>query len=128
MYLCGTKVDLVEESKKARKVDVHMVREYAEGQWKQSHSTCIPAVNDIHCVCVCVCVCAEISAKYMETSAKTGYNIGKCSSQSHGVAVVVCLPLPCTEQMFMTIAEDFVSHNKTTKPGEPAVSLQGSVQ
>lgn len=32
MYLCGTKVDLVEENKKARKVDVHMVRGYAEGQ------------------------------------------------------------------------------------------------
>ena len=31
VYLCGTKVDLVEENKKARKVDVHMVREYAEG-------------------------------------------------------------------------------------------------
>ena len=33
MYLCGTKVDLVEENKKARKVDLHNVREYAEGQW-----------------------------------------------------------------------------------------------
>lgn len=32
VYLCGTKVDLVEENKKARKVDVHMVRGYAEGQ------------------------------------------------------------------------------------------------
>lgn len=32
VYLCGTKVDLVEENKKARKVDVHMVRDYAEGQ------------------------------------------------------------------------------------------------
>ena len=31
VYLCGTKVDLVEESKKARKVDAHMVRDYAEG-------------------------------------------------------------------------------------------------
>ena len=31
VYLCGTKVDLVEENKKARKVDIHMVREYAEG-------------------------------------------------------------------------------------------------
>ena len=31
VYLCGTKVDLVEENKKARKVDVHVVRDYAEG-------------------------------------------------------------------------------------------------
>lgn len=31
MYLCGTKVDLVEDNKKTRKVDVHIVREYADG-------------------------------------------------------------------------------------------------
>ena len=33
VYLCGTKVDLVEENKKARKVDVHTVRDYSEGEW-----------------------------------------------------------------------------------------------
>jgi len=32
VYLCGTKVDLVEENKKARKVDVHVVRDYADGE------------------------------------------------------------------------------------------------
>ena len=31
MYLCGTKFDLVEENKKARKVDVHLIRDYADG-------------------------------------------------------------------------------------------------
>ena len=31
VYLCGTKVDLVEDNKKARKVDVHMVRDYTDG-------------------------------------------------------------------------------------------------
>jgi Ras-related protein Rab-24 len=75
VYLCGTKVDLVEDSKKARKVDVHVVREYSE----------------------------EINARYMETSAKTGYNI---------------------ETMFMTIAEDFMSHNKAASPEVPGSTLR----
>lgn len=47
VYLCGTKFDLVEENKKARKVDAHLIREYTD----------------------------EIHSKYTETSAKTGYNI-----------------------------------------------------
>ena len=32
VYLCGTKYDLVEENKKARKVDVATVRDYADGE------------------------------------------------------------------------------------------------
>ena len=32
VYLCGTKWDLVEENKKARKVDSHVVREYSDGK------------------------------------------------------------------------------------------------
>ena len=63
VYLCGTKYDLVEENKKARKVDLGLVRDYAD----------------------------EISAKFMETSAKTGYNI---------------------EPLFMLIAEDFISSSR----------------
>lgn len=47
VYLCGTKVDLVEENKKLRKVEQTHIREYAD----------------------------DIAAKYTETSAKTGFNI-----------------------------------------------------
>ena len=32
IYLCGTKCDLVEENKKARKVDLHLTKEYADGK------------------------------------------------------------------------------------------------
>ena len=49
VYLCGTKCDLVAENKTARKVDRHIVEAYRE----------------------------EIGAKdIIETSAKTGHNIG----------------------------------------------------
>ena len=34
VYLCGTKYDLVEENKKARKVDASLVRDYVDGEWK----------------------------------------------------------------------------------------------
>ncbi|XP_013397844.1 ras-related protein Rab-24 [Lingula anatina] len=47
IYLCGTKKDLVDENKNNRKVDYHMVTDYAD----------------------------EIRAKVFETSAKTGENI-----------------------------------------------------
>lgn len=60
LYLCGTKYDLVEENKKARKIDLSTARGYAE----------------------------EISAKCVETSAKTGYNI---------------------DYLFMMIAEDYIT-------------------
>lgn len=76
VYLCGTKVDLVEENKKARKVDVHVVRDYADGEqvtWSWPELIAV------------LCLYVEISAKYMETSAKTGYNIGKA-----GVASGTC--------------------------------------
>ena len=32
MYLCGTKYDLVEENKKARKVESGVVRDYLDGE------------------------------------------------------------------------------------------------
>ena len=32
VYLCGTKYDLVEENKKARKVDLGVVRDYLDGE------------------------------------------------------------------------------------------------
>ena len=32
VYLCGTKVDLVEENKKLRKVEQTHIREYADGR------------------------------------------------------------------------------------------------
>lgn len=32
VYLCGTKYDLVEENKKSRKIDLGIVRDYAEGK------------------------------------------------------------------------------------------------
>ena len=63
-------MDLVEDSKKARKVDVHVVREYSEG--KDHPAGCTE--------CTSLGVYAEINAKYMETSAKTGFNIGESSS------------------------------------------------
>lgn len=105
VYLCGTKVDLVEENKKARKVDVHMVRDYADGE-------CV--CTTVYAVATSYIATTEINAKYMETSAKTGYNIGKIMQLSH---CQPCHATTTTEQMFMTIAEDFVSHNKTTKAG-----------
>jgi hypothetical protein len=86
-------VDLVEDSKKARKVDVHVVREYSEGKDPPAGST----------ECTSLGVYAEINARYMETSAKTGYNI---------------------ETMFMTIAEDFMSHNKAASPEVPGSTLR----
>ena len=46
MHLCGTKFDLVESDKKARKVDISMAKEYADG----GYGVCV-------CMCVCVCVC-----------------------------------------------------------------------
>lgn len=62
----------MEENKKARKVDVHMVRDYAEGQYY-----CTQCIVKYYCVYM---LCSsEISAKYTETSAKTGYNIGEGS-------------------------------------------------
>jgi len=63
VYLCGTKYDLVEENKKSRKIDLGIVRDYAE----------------------------EISAKFTETSAKTGYNI---------------------DPLFMSIAEDYINTSR----------------
>ncbi|XP_071481981.1 ras-related protein Rab-24-like isoform X2 [Diadema antillarum] len=47
IYLCGTKIDLVEEDRKSRRVDYHATTDYAD----------------------------EIHAKVFETSSKTGYNI-----------------------------------------------------
>lgn len=32
MYLCGTKFDLVEENKKARKIEMSVVRDYLDGE------------------------------------------------------------------------------------------------
>ncbi|KAI8479775.1 Ras- protein Rab-24 [Branchiostoma belcheri] len=32
VYLCGTKLDLVQENRKARKVDYHMTTDYADGE------------------------------------------------------------------------------------------------
>ena len=32
MYLCGTKYDLVEENKKARKIESGVVRDYLDGE------------------------------------------------------------------------------------------------
>jgi len=37
VYLCGTKFDLVEENKKMRKVEIAVVKDYADG-------TCTPGV------------------------------------------------------------------------------------
>ena len=34
VYLCGTKVDLVEENKKLRKIDVATIRDYGDGDLK----------------------------------------------------------------------------------------------
>ena len=78
VYLCGTKVDLVEENKKARKVDVHVVREYSDGK---------AVISPPASLLACVYYITEINAKYMETSAKTGYNIGE--------------PLGCVEITYM---------------------------
>ena len=64
IYLCGTKCDLVEENKKARKVDLHLTKEYADGR-------SVPNIVRLQLYCSV----AEIAAKYTETSAKTGYNI-----------------------------------------------------
>ena len=51
VYLCGTKCDLVEDNKTVRDVDKRVVEEYRE----------------------------EIGAKdNIETSAKTGHNVGEC--------------------------------------------------
>eukprot|EP00731_Ephydatia_muelleri_P021372 Em0013g1099a len=79
VHLCGTKFDLVETDKKARKVDVNTAKEYAD----------------------------EISAKYLETSSKTGHNI---------------------ELLFMTIAEEFIisRKDKGPEPGDsgPAIQLE----
>ena len=71
MYLCGTKCDLVSENKAARKVDRHVVEAYRE----------------------------EIGAKdIIETSAKTGHNIGGwlCVCLSGYIPawwVAVCVPV-----------------------------------
>ncbi|CAH1258309.1 ras-related protein Rab-24-like isoform X1 [Branchiostoma lanceolatum] len=49
VYLCGTKLDLVQENRKARKVDYHMTTDYAD----------------------------EIHAEVIETSSKTGFNVSE---------------------------------------------------
>ena len=66
----------------------------------------------------CHFLSVEINAKYMETSAKTGHNIGEYCSLAWGTAQWLHL----TETMFMTIAEDFVSRNKTASPGQCALT------
>jgi GTPase SAR1 family protein len=69
----------VEENKKARKIEISMAKEYAD----------------------------EISAKFVETSAKTGYNI---------------------DYLFMMIAEDYINITRhkvqANADKEPGINLQ----
>ena len=73
-------MDLVEDSKKARKVDIHVVREYSQGKDPPAGST----------ECTSLGVYAEINARYVETSAKTGYNIGESSGLSFQCLGWIC--------------------------------------
>jgi len=66
VYLCGTKYDLVQEDKKARKVEASTVERYGDGK----------CFNSLIVIQLFLYL-AEISAKLIETSSKTGHNIGK---------------------------------------------------
>lgn len=51
----------------------------------------------------------EIQAKYTETSAKTGYNIGESHLRSSQPYYLVYT----AESLFLNIAEDFIENSKT---------------
>ncbi len=63
-----------------------------------------------------LCTCTEIQAKYTETSAKTGYNIGRSSTHW------VCVWVPCTvhaESLFMNVADDFIQNSLSKASNRP---------
>ncbi len=53
-------------------------------------------------------LCAEIQAKYTETSAKNGYNIGKL----YQLGVVSNRETSSVEPLFLSVAEDFIQNSR----------------
>lgn len=111
MYLCGTKYDLVEENKKLRKIDTATIRDYGDGK-------------SVYWVCAGVSpltfsLSKEIQAKYTETSAKNGYNIGKLCYVIKSDMFDQYFPTP--EPLFLNVAEEFIQNSKnkiSSRPGK----------
>lgn len=80
IYLCATKKDLIDEDRTLRQIDYHDAQDFAEGNWSptfqilliwQHHSDHFFISN------------ADIGAEHVETSSKTGNNVGESRLWSH---------------------------------------------